>query len=305
MFISEILQEGSHKKCRPRIFHIICDQCRKEYTINYSNWKKGVEKYNRDLCRSCKQKEQYKSGKRSKDQCFKGGKKSKEKLEGKSFKELFSEEKYVKIKEKISKLGNLNPMYGKSDHTFGLKKYSSSIKGNTFDEIHGEKRSNEIKQKISRPGKLNPMYGKPSPIGSGNGWSGWYKGWYFRSLHELSYMIYVIERFNLVWKSAERNELKIEYLDWNRKKRTYVADFLIGEKYLVEIKPKKLHGSKLVNLKKEAAIKFCLEKKLTYKLTNSSKLLSYSELKNLIDSGEVELIERYKAKYKQIKNNIL
>ena len=33
------------------------------------------------------------------------------------------------------------------------------------------------------------MYGRFSPRGSGNGWSGWYKEWYFRSLLELSYMI--------------------------------------------------------------------------------------------------------------------
>jgi len=47
------------------------------------------------------------------------------------------------------------------------------------------------------------MYGKPAPIGSGNGWSGWYKGWYFRSLLELSFMINVIERFKMSWQNAE------------------------------------------------------------------------------------------------------
>jgi hypothetical protein len=39
------------------------------------------------------------------------------------------------------------------------------------------------------------MYGKPSPNGSGN-------GWYFISLHELSYMVNVIERFKLKWNSG-------------------------------------------------------------------------------------------------------
>jgi hypothetical protein len=33
------------------------------------------------------------------------------------------------------------------------------------------------------------MYGKPSPQGSGNGWSGWYKGKYFRSIMELSFIV--------------------------------------------------------------------------------------------------------------------
>ncbi|MBR4316812.1 MAG: hypothetical protein IKP65_07630 [Alphaproteobacteria bacterium] len=42
----------------------------------------------------------------------------------------------------------------------------------------------ELKKKYSEKskGKNNPMYGKPAPKGSGNGVSGWYKGWFFRSL---------------------------------------------------------------------------------------------------------------------------
>lgn len=305
MIISEFLKEGSNKKCRPRIFQIICDECGKEYVIDYSNQKKGVEKYNKDLCQSCKQKEQYKSGKRSRDQCHKGGEKSKQKLKGKSFKELFSNEKYLKIKDKISKSGNSNPMYGNSYHTFGLKNYSASIKGQNFDEIYGVQKSKEIKEKISKPGELNPMYGKPSPKGSGNGWSGWYKGWYFRSLHELSYMINVIERFSFSWKNAETADLTIPYFDFEGEKKTYVADFLIGEKYLVEIKPKKLHGSQLVKKKKQAAIKFCSNKNLTYKLTYPPKLLTYDEIKLLVDNGVIELLDRYKEKYKQLKMNML
>ena len=82
------------------------------------------------------------------------------------------------------------------------------------------------------------MYGKPAPIGSGNGWSGWYKGWYFRSLLELSFMINVIERFNMPWISAENQTYKISYVDTNLKQRNYYADFIIDNKYIVECKPK-------------------------------------------------------------------
>lgn len=306
MIISEFLKEGSNKKCRPRIFQIICDECGKEYVIDYSNQKKGVEKYNKDLCQSCKQKEQYKSGKRSRIQCFNGGMASKKLMQNKKIDEIYSDsEKIFRIKKQCSFPGIKNPMYGKNYQTIGLKKFSNSMVGKKFIDIYGEERSIEIRKKLSMPGEMNPMYGKSSPVGSGNGWSGWYKGWFFRSLHELAYMINVIERFNLSWKNAEISDLKIAYFDWKQNKRTYVADFLIENKYLVEIKPKKLHKSKSVQLKKEAAIKFCSNKNLTYKLTYSPKLLSNIELKILIDAGIVELLDRYKDKYKQLKINTL
>jgi hypothetical protein len=101
------------------------------------------------------------------------------------------------------------------------------------------------------------------------GWSGWYKGWYFRSLHELSYMINIIERFKFNWKSAERKELKI------------------------------------VQLKKEAAINFCKNKNLIYKLTCPSKLLSLEDIELLINTNKLEFISRYKEKYKQLKINLI
>ena len=58
------------------------------------------------------------------------------------------------------------------------------------EKCKGYKHSQEALIKISNAskGKNNPMYGKPSPQGSGNGWSGWYKGIYFRSLLYSSFM---------------------------------------------------------------------------------------------------------------------
>jgi hypothetical protein len=306
MIISEFLKDGTNKKCRPRIFQIICDKCKNEYKIDYTNHKKGITKYGADFCQSCKQKEQYRTGERSKSQCFNGGIASKKLMGNKKIEEIYDDiEKINRIKKECSLPGNKNPMYGKKYQTIGLKKFTESITGKKLIDIYGAEKAKKMRLKMSMPGELNPMYGKPSPHGSGNGWSGWYNGWFFRSLHELSYMINVIERFNLSWKNAEASDLKIEYLDWENKKRTYVADFLIENKYLIEVKPKKLHKSKLVILKKEAAIKFCSDKKLTYKLTYPSKLLSHIELKLLIDNGKIELLDRYKEKYKQLKMNII
>jgi hypothetical protein len=51
--------------------------------------------------------------------------------------------------------GNKNPMYGKSNHTHGLKKHSAFSKGKTFEEIHGEEKAAQLKIQfsISRTGK--------------------------------------------------------------------------------------------------------------------------------------------------------
>lgn len=146
-------------------------------------------------------------------------------------------------------------------------------------------------------GKNNSMYGKPSPNGSGNGWSGWYQNWFFRSLHELSYVINVINRFDLKWQSAESKDLMISYKDFNNTDRTYRADFLIEDKYLVEIKPKRLHNSPKVKLKQRAAISFCESHNLIYKLS-SPRILTDEELTTLYTAGDIEFIERYEEKFK-------
>jgi hypothetical protein len=55
--------------------------------------------------------------------------------------------------------------------------------------------------------------------------------------------------------------------------------------------------SKIVQLKKEAAILFCNNKGLIYKLTCSPKLLLYSDIKRLIDNKSIQFTERYKEKF--------
>lgn len=301
MVISEFLKEGSNQKCRPRKLQVKCDLCFSEYNIIYTNQKIGFKKYNKDLCRSCKQIEQYKSGDRTKDQCYKGGRAAKLKMKGKTNKELYDNDKFIVIKEKISKhsKGINNNMYGKKYHTHGIINYGKLSKNKSLDEIYGIEKSLQIKNKISlsSSGKNNPMYGKPSPIGSGNGWSGWYKGWYFRSLRELSYMINIIEKFNLKWEKAEKSKFKIFYLDFNNKLKTYYPDFLINNKYLIEIKPKKLHNSKVVQLKKKAAEKFCKENNFIYKLRDIS-ILSNQKILELYQSKEIKFLERYDEKFK-------
>ena len=148
-----------------------------------------------------------------------------------------------------------------------MRQFSGSIsinksnKGKTFEEIYGKEKAAELKEKLSErfSGENNPMFGKPSPKGSGNGWSGWYKNFYFRSLLELSFLI----REQRELKSAE--SIKIPYIDFDGTARTYHPDF-ICENTLIEIKPKKLLGTATNKLKFEAGKKFCENNDFQFKI---------------------------------------
>lgn len=153
------------------------------------------------------------------------------------------------------------------------------------------------KQSINNSGEKNSMYGKSTPVGSGNGWSGWYKGWYFRSLLELSYMIKIIERFKLNWKTAESKQLTVKY-EFLGKARTYRADFLIKNKYLVDCKPKKLHSSTENIAKKQAMVEFCEENNLIFKYSEIPKL-TIQEINHLYKTSQIKFLERYERKFKQ------
>jgi len=134
------------------------------------------------------------------------------------------------------------------------------------------------------------MYGKPSPEKSGNGCSGWYKGWHFRSILELSYMINVIERFNLQWESGELKKHAIKYKDYKNNDRNYFPDFIINDKYVVEVKPKKLWNTPLVSCKTKYAKKYCKKNGLKYKITCCTKIT------------QEELISLYKNKLIKLNN---
>lgn len=163
-------------------------------------------------------------------------------------------------RDKLSKgaQGKNNSMYGKNLYDVWIKTHGKEEADKKLDSLN-DKRS------INTTGKNNPMFGKEPPKGTGIGLSGWYKGWYFRSSLELSYMIRVIERFNLKWESAEKSDYTINYVIEGVHK-TYRADFLIGGKYLIEIKPKKMWGWKQNSLKNIAAKKFCEDSGLIYKM---------------------------------------
>ena len=201
--------------------------------------------------------------------------------------------KTKEFKEKMSKVtsGKNNPMYGKTVYGVWLEKYGKE-EADRRDSISREKHSK------ASSGKNNPMYGKPSPQGSGNGWSGWYKGWFFRSIRELSYMVNIIEANNLKWRSAETKDLAIRYVSYDGNERTYRADFLIDEKELVEVKPKKLFDTPKNVLKKEAAIKFCKSNNYTYSIVDVEPL-DIDDMISLYDTKQIKFTKKYEEKYKQ------
>lgn len=188
---------------------------------------------------------------------------------------------------------------GKDNHWTGKHKteYLLELWTDKYGLDEAKERMKNYHEKLSKATKgiNNPMFGKPSPIGSGNGWSGWYKNWYFRSIHELSFMILYIERFNFVFNSEN---VKIPYIDYKNTKRNYFPDFILNDKYMIEIKPKKLHSSIDVINKKNAAIIYCKNHNMIYKLI-SPILLNEDKIINLYLSGDIKFIEKYDAKFKQ------
>ncbi len=226
------------------------------------------------------------------------------------------------------KIGNKNPFFGKHHNEESRKKISrfnledriwtedfkntarcnlSKITNNKslhsiwvekFGKDIADQKLIDLKKKHSNnnSGKNNPMFGKPSPQGSGNGWSGWYNEWYFRSIRELSFMINFIEKNNLLWKTPDK-EFKIPYTDYNGKDRFYFPDFIIGNK-VIEIKPLKLQNSPQVLAKKNAAELFCKSLNMLYEIIDP-ELLSDHEIGELYFSKKIKFLPKYDEKFKE------
>lgn len=280
---------------------IKCDTCNKEYESTYNNRLKNWVVYSNDLCRSCKQSRQYKSGLREKqkEHCKKLAKSQ----IGLTFEDRFGIEKATKMKHILSNCNsgkNNNNFGAKYSHGYGssyLSKYSTNAKGKTLEEIHGVEKATEMKKKqsIASSGKNNPMYGKPTPEGSGNGWSGWLDGIYFRSLLEVSYLYYLIDN-DIKFESAEKSKHQIKYtVDGND--RTYSPDYyLVEENLYIEVKPESLVNNYLNNIKFEAA-KEKLGNNFMIKTEKTISILSDKFIYSLYQNGRLKFIERYEQKY--------
>lgn len=275
-----VLKDGTRVKIsKIKTFKKICRYCGKACTIKPCFILK-FELSHKTSCRSCSS-----LGERNG-------------FYGKRFKDYISPQKYKTWKQHISNAvkGEKNPMYGKTYQAYGIVQRAKSTKGKTFEQIYGVKKAKQIKKKLSRAnsGENNAMYGKPSPQGSGNGWSGWYNGHYFRSLHELMFMI---NHPNI--KSAEY--IKIPYVHpYKNANRLYMPDFIDGNT-IIEIKPSKLVNTPMNNAKYKAARKFCRSRHMKFVvLTEKENPIDYEKIKSLYLCGQIKFLDRYDLKMKQL-----
>jgi hypothetical protein len=213
-----------------------------------------------------------------------------------SRKQYYKKIKSKEYRDELSKKMRENPpMLGNSYLKIWIEKYGEE-KAKEMNEVCSLKKATK--------GEKNYWFGKTPPFGSGNGWSGWYKGWYFRSLLELSYMINVIEKFNIKWETGESEKYRVRFEHKNRKKN-YYPDFVLENKYIIECKPKKLWNTSLVEDKKKAAEIFCKENNFIYKLREVPKLTD-KEILFHYNCGNIVWIQRYQKKFEErIEKNLL
>jgi len=267
----------------------ICPQCHQEIKHkNEISWKKSIKE--NKICFSCTRKNYCNSEEGKKKMIANLG----EPKFGKD--NPFYGKKHTKAVRKYlakvcPKVGADNGMNGRSTYDVWVEKYG-------LEEANKRDIARKKKWSKSLSGKNNPMYGKPSPQGSGNGWSGWYKGWYFRSLRELSYVINYLEKNNMTWVSAEKKRFRIPYKDWDGRDRTYHPDFFVENKKIVEIKPNKLKQSATNRSKKEAAESFCEENGYQYEIVEPIRMKD-EQIVNLYNEGLITFIKRYEDKFKE------
>ena len=175
-----------------------------------------------------------------------------------------------------------------------LINYWITNKGYTIEKA--QEKYKEISLKKSNKGEKNGMFGKPSPKKSGNGWKGYYKNIFFSSFKELNYLYFLFKK-NIKFEKCDEIQFKIPYV-FNNTNRNYFPDFIVNNKYIIEIKPKKLFDSYQNSQKTLYAKKFCEKNNLIFKMKDI-KFLSNKKLQKLIESKEVILTETYKQKYKE------
>ncbi len=188
--------------------------------------------------------------------------------------------KSQEFRDKMSVIssGENNPMYGRTVYDVWVEKYG---------KIEADKRDVARRKKwsIASSGKNNPMYGKETPHKAGNGVSGWYKEFYFRSLHELQFIL-TCERFGLKLVSVEN--IRIGYVSYTGNERTYSPDYLVNDELLIEVKPRKLHATPLNELKFEAARNYSKKNNFKFKVVDYG-IPSQNKINSLIQNKVIIL----------------
>lgn len=154
--------------------------------------------------------------------------------------------------------------------------------------IREQKRRNKLS--ISSSGENNPMFGKLAPFQAGVGIKGWYRDIFFRSLRELSFMLQ-LDRDGRIWRTAESSDFRVEYINYVGNRATYVADFIVDDRIIIECKPLYLQRTFTVMAKSAAMQAFCAEKGLEYQIVDPI-LISLDELFMLTQDNVVRLTDK-------------
>lgn len=281
-----------------------CPRCENEITHKYE-WAGLRAQREGRLCGSCAKRKRYEDpnerlktsiSTRGEKNPFWGKKHLQKSLERMS-KSHSGSHASLETRRKMSEVhsGEKNSMFGTHFYDVWERKYNP-------DEVRRRRNATSRKKSLSQTGEKNPMFGKPSPVGTGRGWAGWYKGKHFRSLHELSYMV-ILEKNEVEWKCAECDELTIPYTDARGVRRTYRADFLIEGRRLVEIKPKRLVSLPENLLKRKAAMKFCKARKMEYRIVSPPEI-PFLEVIQWRESGLIRFTQRVEILYQQKKEKL-
>ncbi len=218
----------------------------------------------------------------------------------KTYEEMYGS-KSKTIKEKLSAFMKTTD---RTNCINALKQYNAKRKGKehrSWEEMWGKEIADIKKETWSKKykGKNNPMFGKPTPKKAGNGVCGWYKRWFFRSLHELSFMINYIEKNQLSWSGAENVCYSIPYINYDGGERTYYADFILNGNMMIEVKPYKLINTPAVLLKKAAGERFCREHNMTYQIFSEKDFekLTDKQVKTLFNEEKIKLVKNKHIEY--------
>lgn len=251
-----------------------CDNCHKEYSVQYRHFIKQLEKRNKSLCFKC-----------SRTSPMRGKKHSEE----------------TRKKISVANKGKLWSTEREADRlraSNSLSTYNRSTKGLTLEERLGVEKARLLRESRSFRvlGDKNPMFGKPCPITGVRhiGVQGWYGNWFFRSILELSFRINILEAQKIEFISCDQDiSFRIPYYDSEGNRRNYFPDFFLKEeKTVIEIKPYRMSFlGKNVSEKTKAGEQWCKEKGYVYKLLTEKDFnrLTPIRFEELIAQGRVVL----------------
>lgn len=181
-----------------------------------------------------------------------------------------------KEKCKISNTGDSNGMFGKNHTETSRSKMSNAVLGKSLEQRWGQEKAEQYKNRLrlTMSGAGNPMYGKTSS--GGRSVKGTYKGLFFRSLMEYSFMKH-LEGLGLDLATDVEYETIRVPLDEGH---TYCTDFYVpSHKKVYEVKPSKVALSELNQRKFDAARKHLTALGLEFSVVteNDFKKIPFSE----------------------------